>query len=140
MTEVELSSEMPVRFVDHMGDDLSVAQAAWVSTKGERAQEEGDSEKVAGLINYLMEKRHGSPFEQNAFKFLVEAPIFVWREWHRHRISSYNERSGRYSKLPPKFYVPPPERPLINVGTSARPKGDACRQYPPARRTSLGTG
>jgi thymidylate synthase (FAD) len=64
-----------------------------------------------------------TPFEHNAFTFLVKAPIFVFREWHRHRVAwSYNEVSGRYSVLPPLFYIPPKHRPLINAGTSARPK------------------
>jgi thymidylate synthase (FAD) len=69
-----------------------------------------------------MNSRHGSPFEHNAFTFFVEAPIFVFREWHRHRIASINEMSGRYTELLPKFYTPAPYRKLRNVGTSARPE------------------
>lgn len=119
---VELTSEISVQLVDAMGDDLSVARAAWVSTKGERAQDEADPARVEGLIGYLMRNRHGTPFEQNSLTFLVRAPIFVFREWHRHRVGwSYNELSGRYSKLEPRFYVPGPDRPLVNAGSSAHP-------------------
>jgi thymidylate synthase (FAD) len=69
-----------------------------------------------GLINYLMRDRHGSPFEHNAFTFFIEAPIFVFREFMRHRIASYNEESARYKELSPVFYVPGDDRKLIQVG------------------------
>lgn len=122
MAEVEFTSELKVTLVDSMGSDLSVARAAWVSVKGARAEDEADEHKVAGLIKYLIQHHHGTPFEHNAMTFIVEAPIVVWREWHRHRIGfSYNEQSGRYSKLAPVFYVPPEHRPMVNAGTSARP-------------------
>lgn len=117
-------SEPEVRLVDHMGDDNSVVRAARVSTSGENAPS-GESK---GLINYLMKHRHGSPFEHATMTWYVKAPIFVFREFHRHRIASYNELSGRYSELLPEFYVPAEDRPLVNVGTSARPEfaaGDA---------------
>jgi len=121
--EVQFTSDITVKMIDSMADDVSIARAAWVSTKGERAEDEINTEKIGGLINYLMKHRHGTPFEHNAFTFLVKAPIFVFREWHRHRVAwSYNEVSGRYSVLPPLFYIPPKHRPLINAGTSARPK------------------
>lgn len=64
------------------------------------------STKDAGLINFLMRERHGTPFEMVEFKFAVKAPIFVFREWHRHRIASINEMSGRYVELEREFYVP----------------------------------
>jgi thymidylate synthase (FAD) len=63
-----------------------------------------------------MRDRHGSPFEHNAFTFFVEAPIFVFREFMRHRIASYNEESGRYKELQPVFYVPNEDRKLVQVG------------------------
>ena len=123
MTEIQFTTEMNVQYVSGNGGDLDLARAAWVSLQGQRAEDEANTEKVAGLINYLIEKRHGTPFEHASLTFLVEAPIFVFREWHRHRIGqSYNELSGRYSVLPPKFYVPDEHRPLVNVGSSARPK------------------
>jgi thymidylate synthase (FAD) len=72
--------------------------------------------KEEGLINYLMRDRHGSPFEHNAFTFFIEAPIFVFREFMRHRIASYNEESGRYKELAPVFYTPNEERKLVQQG------------------------
>lgn len=73
-------------------------------------------EENRGLIRYLMRSRHGTPFEHSAITFFVHAPIFLWREWHRHRIGfSYNEESARYKQLDPVFYIPPRERPMIKV-------------------------
>lgn len=107
-------SDMLVNLIDSMGSDASVAMAARVSTGGNTTG--ADADKDAGLINYLMRDRHGSPFEHNAFTFYIEAPIFVFREFMRHRIASYNEESGRYKKLEPMFYIPDAERPLVQVG------------------------
>lgn len=91
-----------VRLVEAMGDDLSVVQAARVSygqgSKGE--------EKDRGLISYLMKHDHGTPFEMVAFKFHVRAPIFVARQWFRHRWGSFNEISGRYVKVEHEFWLP----------------------------------
>jgi thymidylate synthase (FAD) len=112
---VQFSSEMKVEYIDHLGSDLDIARAAWVSTMGERA-DEGDPNRVKGLINMLMRDRHGSPFEQGLLRFRVTAPIVVFREHHRHRIASYNEVSGRYVEMQPNFYVPPEIRPLIQTG------------------------
>ena len=75
-----------------------------------------DPARSAGLINYLARERHGSPFEHTSMTFFVSAPIFVFREFMRHRIASYNEESGRYRELRPVFYVPAPERKLIQIG------------------------
>jgi thymidylate synthase (FAD) len=113
---VEFRSDMTVKLVDAMASDLAVVQAARVSTLGEGAVEQEGSDKDKGLINYLMRDRHGSPFEHSVFKFYIEAPIFVWREFMRHRIASYNEESGRYKELKPVFYVPDRERKLIQTG------------------------
>lgn len=82
---MEFTSEITVELVDHMGTDESVIRAARVSTVGSECLESEPGEH-AGLINYLMKHRHGTPFEHNAMTFFVHAPIFVWREWHRHRI------------------------------------------------------
>jgi thymidylate synthase (FAD) len=97
-------------------DDLAVVNAARVSLAGRSEWEydgEGEgtyvslSKRDAGLIGYLMRERHGTPFEHGYFRFRVKAPIFVFREWHRHRVGhSYNEWSARYSELQPEFYVP----------------------------------
>jgi thymidylate synthase (FAD) len=84
--------------------DLAVVNGARVSFNQE-SEELG--ERDAGLIRFLMRERHGSPFEHGYFRFVVKAPLFVVREHHRHRAGhSYNEWSGRYSKMDPEFYVP----------------------------------
>jgi len=75
-----------------------------------------DPARSEGLINYLARERHGSPFEHTSMTFFVSAPIFVFREFMRHRIASYNEESGRYRELKPVFYIPDRERKLIQVG------------------------
>ncbi|NEN87988.1 MAG: FAD-dependent thymidylate synthase [Okeania sp. SIO3H1] len=94
-----------VRLVDHMGNDLSIVRSARVSYDAEWRTGE-DAGKDAKLINYLLKNRHTSPFEQVKFTFEVKAPIFIFRQWHRHRTWSYNEVSARYSQLPEEFYVP----------------------------------
>src|SRR4029079_2295562 len=96
-----------------MASDLSVVNAARVSfARRKDAMEEGD----AGLIRFLMRERHGTPFEHNAFRFHIRAPIFVAREWFRHRIGSFNEFSMRYAKATDDFYVPAPEDVRSQVG------------------------
>lgn len=94
-----------VRLVEHMGSDLSIVRAARVSYDAEwRAGENEGAD--AKLIGYLMRNRHTSPFEAVQFTFEVKAPIFIFRQWHRHRTWSYNEVSARYTELPEEFYVP----------------------------------
>jgi thymidylate synthase (FAD) len=110
-----------IRVLDHgfvrldgcMADDLSVVNGARVSF-AQRVEEMTDRE--AGLIRFLMRERHGSPFEHNAFRFHIKLPIFVMREWARHRVGSFNEWSGRYSQLEPEFYVPEPEDVRTQIG------------------------
>jgi thymidylate synthase (FAD) len=102
-----------VRLDDAMADDLSVANAARVSFA--RRKEELD-ESDAGLIRFLMRERHGTPFEHNSFRFHVRAPIFVAREWFRHRVGSFNEFSMRYARATDEFYVPEPEDVRTQVG------------------------
>lgn len=103
--------------------DESVAHAAWVSTVGiDQETDEPDPKRLKGLINYLVSGRHGSPFEHNQFTWKVKTPVFVAREFQRHRIASYNEMSGRYMVLPGEVYVVGNLRPLVNTGTSARPE------------------
>lgn len=91
-----------VRLVDSMGGDSAIVQAARVSYGAGTKTLREDSQ----LIGYLLRNNHGTPFEMVSFKFHVKAPIFVARQWFRHRISSYNEESGRYSVLKPEFYMP----------------------------------
>jgi thymidylate synthase (FAD) len=92
-----------VRLDDSMADDLSVINSARVSFNTRHEEMEDGDDK---LINFLMKNRHGTPFEHNSFRFHVKAPLFVFREWQRHRISSYNEWSARYSELKNEFYIP----------------------------------
>jgi thymidylate synthase (FAD) len=115
---IRFRSDVDVELVRASAHDGDVLFAARVSTKGEQSLEgvDDDPAKSAGLINYLMRDRHGTPFEHNSMTFYVRAPIFVFREFMRHRIASYNEESGRYRELRPDFYVPAPERRLVQVG------------------------
>jgi thymidylate synthase (FAD) len=102
-----------VRLDDAMADDLSVVNGARVSFA--RRKEEMD-ESDEGLIRFLMRDRHGTPFEHNSFRFHIRCPIFVAREWMRHRVSSFNEFSLRYAKATDDFYVPEAEDVRSQVG------------------------
>jgi thymidylate synthase (FAD) len=123
-SEIQFRSDVTVELVRASAHDSDVLFAARVSTQGEQtleaaqisAEPGADDKRARGLINYLMRDRHGSPFEHNSMTFYVQAPIFVFREFMRHRIASYNEESGRYRELNPVFYVPAPERNLIQIG------------------------
>lgn len=116
--EVTFRSDVAVELVRASARDADVLFAARVSTQGEQSLDQLDADpgRSKGLINYLMRDRHGSPFEHNSMTFYVQAPIFVFREFMRHRIASYNEESGRYRELRPVFYVPGPQRRLRQVG------------------------
>ena len=121
MPEIEFRSDVTVELVRSSASDSDVLFAARVSTQGEQTLEAAQDGQEAtsrdrGLINYLMRDRHGSPFEHNSMTFYVQAPIFVFREFMRHRMASYNEESGRYRELRPVFYVPSEERNLVQVG------------------------
>jgi thymidylate synthase (FAD) len=109
---------MTVELVKASASDADVIWAARVSTAGEQSLDEigEDPARSAGLINYLARERHGSPFEHTSMTFFISAPIFVFREFMRHRIASYNEESGRYRELSPVFYVPDADRKLIQIG------------------------
>jgi thymidylate synthase (FAD) len=102
-----------VRLDDAMADDLSVVNGARVSFARRKTEMDGSDE---GLIRFLMRDRHGSPFEHNAFRFHVRCPIFVAREWFRHRIGSFNEFSMRYAKATDDFYVPDADDVRTQVG------------------------
>lgn len=116
-SDVTFRSDMTIELVDSMGGDLSVLRAMMVSTKKDHTVDQYSEEDRFGKINFLMKNRHGTPFEHASLTFRAEVPIFVMREWHRHRIGvSYNEMSGRYTQLPPTYYIPAPERNLVQVG------------------------
>jgi thymidylate synthase (FAD) len=116
---VSLPDEIPVldhgfvRLDDCMADDLAVVNAARVSF-AKRVTELGDADR--GLVRFLMRERHSTPFEHGVFRFHVKCPIFVAREWMRHRAGSFNEHSARYSELPDEFYVPAAEDVRTQVG------------------------
>jgi thymidylate synthase (FAD) len=116
--EIIFRSDMTVELVKASASDADVIWAARVSTAGEQSLEEigEDPARSAGLINYLARERHGSPFEHTSMTFFISAPIFVFREFMRHRIASYNEESGRYRELSPVFYIPDADRKLIQIG------------------------
>lgn len=119
MTTIEIH-QPEVVFRRSLASDNDVLESMLVSTMGDEVQSLWENEGIEGIdgrIRFLMKNRHGSPFEQNYFQFFVKAPIAVFREHHRHRIGwSYNEESGRYKVMKPHFYIPPPERPLVQTG------------------------
>ena len=119
MSEPVFRSDMGVELVKASASDADVVWSARVSTQGEASLESVDADpgRSEGLIRYLMRNRHGTPFEHNSLTFLITAPIFVFREFHRHRVGwSYNEESARYRELEPVFYVPGPDRKLSQQG------------------------
>jgi thymidylate synthase (FAD) len=118
MPEVKFRSDMTVELIKASASDADVIWSARVSTKGESSLDDlaADPERSRGLIKYLMRDRHGTPFEHNSLTFFVSAPIFVFREFMRHRIASYNEESGRYRELQPVFYLPARDRHLVQEG------------------------
>ena len=116
--EIIFREDMSVELVKSSATDADVIWAARVSTAGDKSLDDvgADASKSEGLINYLARERHGSPFEHTSMTFFISAPIFVFREFMRHRIASYNEESGRYRELRPVFYIPSKERKLVQVG------------------------
>jgi thymidylate synthase (FAD) len=108
-----------VRVVDYMGDDAAIVQAARVSYgRGTRRVSEDQ-----GLINYLMRHRHTTPFEMCEIKYHVKLPIFVARQWVRHRTANVNEYSARYSILDKEFYIPAPEHLAAQATTNRQGRG-----------------
>ena len=102
---IEVLDHGLLRYIDHMGSDLSIVRNARVSYDAEwRTGEDSGSDER--LIGYLYRNGHNTPFESCTITFEVKAPIFVFRQWHRHRTQAYNELSARYRELPEEFYVP----------------------------------
>ncbi len=123
-----------IRLVDSMGSDLSIVRNARVSYNAEwRAGEDSGSD--ARLINYLYKNGHNTPFESVEVVIEVKAPIFVFRQWHRHRTQSYNEVSARYTELPEEFYVPEVEQ--ITTQSTDNKQMRTCEQHPEAHRHRL---
>lgn len=122
---MEYTSEMTVELIQQMGSDAMIVAAARVSTRGALAKVKADPQGGEGLIRYLMKHRHGSPFEHGAMTFYIHAPVFVWREFHRHRIGfSFSEESARFKTLEPVFFVPSDARGMFKVDSwkPSRPK------------------
>lgn len=127
MSEITILDDVEVTLLDSMGDDSSIIQAAQVSHTAIHDQ----TRKInpARFIGALVRQKHGSPFEHNSMKFRIKAPIFVFREFMRHRIGfSYNEISGRYAKSAGEFYIPKPDRPMVAAegSTSMKPAYEAA--------------
>jgi thymidylate synthase (FAD) len=138
-----------LKYIDHMGTDQSIVEAARMSTDkgflgwgdthhtdncpgypGERLTKACDASDGCGrlpgdekLLQYLYRNKHATPFEMVQLKIEVKAPIFLFREWHRHRTQSYNEMSSRYIQMPDENYIPSMERLMIEVSTTNKQAG-----------------
>ncbi|HEY1504294.1 MAG TPA: FAD-dependent thymidylate synthase [Stellaceae bacterium] len=122
-----------VRVIDYMGDDSAVVQAARVSYgKGTKRVNED-----RGLIQYLMRHRHTTPFEMCEIKYHVKLPIFVARQWIRHRTANVNEYSARYSILDNEFYLPAPEHLAVQSTSNRQGRGDSLPPDEAARVLDL---
>jgi thymidylate synthase (FAD) len=138
--EAVLDKEFPVldrgfvRLVDYLGGDERVVQSARVSYgTGTKSYRED-----AGLIDYLLRNRHTSPFEQVVLTFHVKLPIFVARQWIRHRTARLNEISGRYSVLKDDFYVPAPEDLALQAASNKQGRSDTALERGEAERIRAG--
>ena len=109
-----------VRVVDYMGDDAAIVQAARVSYGAGTRKARDD----AGLIRYLMRHWHSTPFEMCEIKLHVKLPIFVARQWIRHRTANVNEYSARYSVMDREFYIPAPEHLAAQARSNRQGRGE----------------
>lgn len=131
MTEITFRSDCRVTYIDHMGDDKRIAQAARVSTGND------DSDRPhEGLVKRLWRDQHTSTFEHNTLTVMAEVPIFVAREWMRSRTFAYNEISARYSEMEPVFYVPGEDRPLVQTGKAMDYRREAGNKRHRARASA----
>ena len=114
-TEIKVLDHGYVRLFEYMGNDLSIVRNARVSynTEWRMGEDAGKDEK---LIRYLLNNKHTSPFESVVFTFDIKCPIFIARQWHRHRTWSYNEISARYTEVLDDYYIPEPE----NIGVQSK--------------------
>lgn len=152
MSKIEFVDHSTVKLVQSNASDIMVAKAAWVSNFGSDGQPTlpddmttvkwrqqygldswtpEDQKRIQGLINFLYRERHMSPFEHGSLTFIVDTPIFVAREFMRHRTFSYNETSGRYKELEPRFYLINDDRPVVQKGKvgAYRFDGGSPEQY-----------
>ncbi|AEH50154.1 FAD-dependent thymidylate synthase [Pseudothermotoga thermarum] len=112
-----------VKLIDHLGNDLTAVRAARISFGKDVMDEERDKR----LIEHLLKNGHESPFEHIVFTFHIKCPIFVARQWMRHRIASYNELSGRYTQFGEEFYIPKADDPRLKL--SDQQNGEICRIF-----------
>lgn len=128
MGKIDILDHGFVRLVDHMGGDLSIVRAARVSYDAawRAGENEGSDDR---LIRYLWKHHHTTPFEAVELQFEVKAPIFVLRQWHRHRTWSYNELSARYRELPEEFYVPAPDKIGVQSADNKQGRADASDNH-----------
>ena len=131
MTDIEFRSDLRVEYVDSMGDDKRIAQAARVSTGNDQSDRPHE-----GLVKRLWRDQHTSTFEHNTLTVMVEVPIFVAREWMRSRTFAYNEISARYSEMEPVFYVPGEDRPLVQTGKAMDYRREAGNKRHRARASA----
>src|SRR5450432_4791352 len=130
---IELLDHGFVRVIDYMGDDAAIVQAARVSYgRGTRRVSED-----SGLIRYLMRHRHSTPFEMCEIKYHVKLPIFVARQWIRHRTANVNEYSARYSILDNEFYIPAPAQLAAQSASNRQGRGDVLEGEEAARVLDL---
>ena len=116
MSEIEWVERPTAQLVKTNATDDDVALAAWVSFAQNDTDRLSDRNRVEKLIKFLYNNKHMSPFEHGSWTFMIDCPIFVAREFHRHRTMSYNEVSGRYTEFTPRFYRPGADRPLVQQG------------------------
>lgn len=129
----DISSVLGVTYVDHMGSDKKIAQAARTSTKGL----DNDQPRVEGLVKALWRDGHYSPFEHCALTVALDVPLFVRDQVVRHKSMSFSVMSGRYTEFKPRFYTPPQDRPLVQAGKALdyrREPGDDEQQWATAAR------
>lgn len=123
-----------VRLIEHMGSDLSIVRNARVSYAAEWRSGEDEGKDIK-LLDYLIKNKHTSPFESCVFTFEVKAPIFVLRQWHRHRTWSFNEISARYAQLPEEYYVPELEQITTQSASNKQMRTD--EQHPNADKLAM---
>jgi thymidylate synthase (FAD) len=120
VTDIEFVTRPSATLVQSNATDEMVAMAAWVSFDRDSEERLQDTARMGGLINFLLREKHMSPFEHGSFTFKIDCPIFVAREFHRHRTMAYNEVSGRYTEMKPRFYVPGDSRPVVQQGKAGQ--------------------
>lgn len=123
--EIKLLDNGYVNYVAHMGDDMMPLQAARMSTGNPTGL---DTDKDDKLRNYLWRNAHATPFEMSVLQVEVQCPIFVAREWMRHRTFSYNEFSGRYAEMPDLYYLPDESRIVSQGQVNKQGSGDKLAQ------------